>query len=140
MAAAAVAAAADAGVWEKRSTLLFFHGSLCWQTYDKVRGMAALARKCRQEHGFLKQYSFGVRYEVYRRFKDEPGVKLRATDLLPPPRGADLDEETLKSTFCFCPSGTGWGMRAFHAIALGCIPAPTSRTRETNRRAVGPRA
>ena len=33
-----------------------------------------------------------------------------------------MDEETRHSTFCLCPSGTGWGMRAFHAIALGCIP------------------
>ena len=43
--------------------------------------------------------------QVYRRFKDEPGVKLRATDVLPSPRHADLDDETLKSTFCLCPSG-----------------------------------
>jgi len=119
-------AAADATVWSRRPTLLFFHGSLCWQTYDKVRrmgrpltlsptltlilaltltltltftltlalalaltltltlalaltltltptptptlnkvrGMAALASKCKKAHGFLEKYSFGVRYEV----------------------------------------------------------------------------
>eukprot|EP00966_Prymnesium_polylepis_P320416 7376797-Prymnesium_polylepis.1 len=28
----------------------------------------------------------------------------------------------LHSVFCFCPSGTGWGMRVFHAAALGCVP------------------
>ena len=90
--------------------------------YDHVRGMRALERKCRQKHGFLDHYSFNVRYEVYRRFKDEPRFVLRATDLIPAPRAADLDELTLSSVFCLCPSGTGWGMRAFHAVALGCIP------------------
>ena len=38
--------------------------------------------------------------QVYRRFKDEPDVKLRPTDMLPPPRRADLDDETLQATFC----------------------------------------
>ena len=38
--------------------------------------MAALARKCKGKHGFLDLYSFGVRYEVYRRFKDEPEIKV----------------------------------------------------------------
>lgn len=122
MAAAARAAAEAAAPWARRKTLLFFHGSLCWQTYDHVRGMRALERKCRQKHGFLDHYSFNVRYEVYRRFKDEPRFVLRATDLIPAPRAADLDELTLSSVFCLCPSGTGWGMRAFHAVALGCIP------------------
>ena len=63
-ASAAAAAADDATIWSRRPTLLFFHGSLCWQTYDKVRGMAALARKCKRAHGFIEKYSFGVRYEV----------------------------------------------------------------------------
>ena len=122
MAAAARAAAEAAAPWARRKTLLFFHGSLCWQTYDHVRGMRALERKCKQTHGFLDRYSFNVRYEAYRRFKDEPRVVLRATDLLPAPKHADLDDLTLSSVFCLCPSGTGWGMRAFHAVALGCIP------------------
>ena len=63
-ASAAAAAADDATIWSRRPTLLFFHGSLCWQTYDRVRGMAALARKCKRAHGFIEKYSFGVRYEV----------------------------------------------------------------------------
>ena len=70
----------------------------------------------------LDSYSFNVRYQVYRRFKDEPGFTLRATDLLPPPKPTDLDRETLGSTFCLCPSGTGWGMRAFHAVRPPASP------------------
>ena len=42
--------------------------------------------------------------------------------MIPKPRGADLDQKMLTSIFCFCPSGTGWGMRAFHSAVLGCIP------------------
>ena len=84
--------------------------------------MRELDRKCRGKHGFLGDYAFGVRYEVFRRFHKEPGFVLRATDLLPNPPLVDLSSEMLKSTFCFCPSGTGWGMRVFHAAALGCIP------------------
>mmetsp|Transcript_3123 Transcript_3123/g.10362 ORF Transcript_3123/g.10362 Transcript_3123/m.10362 type:complete len:189 (+) Transcript_3123:120-686(+) len=84
--------------------------------------MAAMARKCRRMEGFLNNYAFGVRYEVYRLHKDEPGFNLRATDLRPPPPNANLDDLTRGATFCLCPSGTGWGMRAFHAVALGCIP------------------
>lgn len=60
--------------------------------------------------------------QVYRLHKDEPGFNLRATDLRPPPPNANLDDLTRGATFCLCPSGTGWGMRAFHAVALGCIP------------------
>ena len=44
--AAAAAAAADAReIWEDRSTLLFFHGSLCWQTHPPAgwRGHARSA-------------------------------------------------------------------------------------------------
>ena len=87
-----------------------------------MRGLKALERKCGQKHGFLDHYSFGVRWEVYRRFHAEPGFQLRATDLLPPPPHVSLDTEMLRSIFCLCPSGTGWGMRAFHAAVLGCIP------------------
>ena len=47
---------------------------------------------------------------------------LRATDMLPPPRPVDLDDQMLHSVFCLCPSGTGWGMRVFHSAALGCVP------------------
>ena len=127
--AAAQAATADmaAPAWSARQTLLFFHGALCWQTYDKVRSLEALSRKCAHTHGFLNHYSFGVRWEVYRRFHAEPGFHLRATDLLPGPPHADLDTLTLRSIFCLCPSGTGWGMRVFHSVALGCIPVIIQR-------------
>jgi hypothetical protein len=81
-----------------------------------------MKRKCAGGHGFLDHYSFGVRWEVYSRHHAEPGFHLRATDLLPGPPHADLDRETRGSVFCLCPSGTGWGMRVFHAIALGCVP------------------
>jgi len=63
-----------------------------------------------------------VRYEVYKRFHQMAGFDIRATDVIPPPKEADLDRKMLTSIFCFCPSGTGWGMRAFHSAALGCIP------------------
>ena len=33
----------------------------------------------------------------------------------------------LRSIFCLCPSGTGWGMRVFHSVALGCIPVIIQR-------------
>ena len=125
--AAAASAADDAGMWARRTTLLFFHGSICWQTYDKVRSMKAMARKCKVKHGFLDHYSFGVRWQVYEAFKDEPGFELRATDMLPPPRHVSLDERMLHSTFCLCPSGTGWGMRVFHSAALGCVPVVIQR-------------
>jgi hypothetical protein len=125
--AAAAAAARDPSVWRTRKTLLFFHGAICWQTYDKVRSLDQLARKCRQKHGFLDHYSFGTRWEVYRRFRTEPGFNLRATDLLPPPKHVSLDDEVLRTIFCLCPSGTGWGMRVFHSAALGCIPVIMQR-------------
>jgi hypothetical protein len=121
--AAAVAAAADpaAAHWAARRTLLFFHGALCWQTYDHV-SRKGLERKCKQKHGFIDRYSFGVRYEVYRRHREAEGFWLRATDVTPKPPHANLEKAMLGSTFCLCPSGTGWGMRAFHAASLGCIP------------------
>lgn len=130
-AAAAAAAVGDTPMarraWERRSTLLFFHGAICWQTYDHVRSLSALARKCKQKHGFLDHYSFGVRWEIYRRFHAEPGFNLRATDLLPPPPHRSNDDQMLASVFCLCPSGTGWGMRVFHSAALGCIPVIIQR-------------
>lgn len=128
-AAAARAAAADANhkAWHGRTKLLFFHGAICWQTYDHMNGLAELGRKCRQKHGFLDHYSFGVRWEVYRRFHKEEGFQLRATDLKPPPPYVSLDAEMLQTIFCLCPSGTGWGMRVFHSAALGCIPVLIQR-------------
>ena len=132
-AAAAAAAVADASVahWARRTTLLFFHGAICWQTYDKVRSLRALAKKCQAHHGFLDHYSFGVRWEVYRRFHSEDGFRLRATDLLPPPPHTSLDAEMLRSQFCLCPSGTGWGMRVFHSAVLGCVPVIIQRDERT---------
>ncbi|KAL1520780.1 hypothetical protein AB1Y20_022344 [Prymnesium parvum] len=126
-AAAAAAAAAAPHVWRRRDTLLFFHGALCWQTYDHVRSLAELARKCARRHGFIDDYAFGARHQLYVRFRNEPGFLLRATDVLPAPPPADLSELMLRSTFCFCPSGTGWGMRVYHAAALGCIPVILQR-------------
>eukprot|EP00966_Prymnesium_polylepis_P110371 2553892-Prymnesium_polylepis.2 len=32
-----------------------------------------------------------------------------------PARQIDISGEILASRFCLCPSGTGWGMRVFHA-------------------------
>ena len=114
-------------IWSRRKTLIFFHGAICWQTYDKVRSLAELKRKCERSHGFLDHYSFGIRWEVYRRFHAEPGFHLRATDLIPPPPHVSLDTEMLRSIFCLCPSGTGWGMRVFHSVALGCVPVIIQR-------------
>jgi hypothetical protein len=54
--------------------------------------MSELERKCRSRAGFLNNYAFGVRYEVFKRYRGEPDFNLRATDLLPPPPKADLDE------------------------------------------------
>ena len=28
----------------------------------------------------------------------------------------------LRARFCLAPSGTGFGMRAYHALILGCVP------------------
>ena len=28
----------------------------------------------------------------------------------------------LRTIFCLCPSGTGWGMRVYHVLVLGCVP------------------
>ena len=57
----------------------------------------------------------------------EAGFQLRATDLLPAPPHVSLDTEMLRTIFCLCPSGTGWGMRVFHSVALGCIPVIIQR-------------
>lgn len=54
--------------------------------------MREMNRKCQSRSGFLNNYAFGVRHEVYKRHHKEPGFNLRATDLLPPPPRADLDE------------------------------------------------
>lgn len=137
-AALAALSAPDAPAWRDRERhLLFFHGAICWQIYDKVRSFEALRRKCARHHGFLDDYSFGVRWAVYSQHHKAPGFTLRATDLLPPPPHADLDDEMLHSTFCLCPSGTGWGMRVFHSIALGCLPVLIQRDAKRKYRSGG---
>ena len=34
----------------------------------------------------------------------------------------DLNGEILAAKFCLAPAGTGWGMRVFHVMVLGCVP------------------
>ena len=36
--------------------------------------------------------------------------------------GHDTSAEMLRARFCLAPSGTGFGMRAYHALILGCVP------------------
>ena len=146
-AAAAEAAAGAAAVWDRKTTLLFFHGAICWQTYDHVDGLKGLDRKCkRQVTGgslsappppssthrapplahFRTASSTTIRSECATRCTaattpSQGSSCARPTSGPGPPR-ANLDDEVLAATFCLCPSGTGWGMRAYHAAALGCLP------------------
>ena len=49
---------------------LYFFGALCWKTETKVHTLAQLAAKCQASYaqpGFLSKYSFGLRYEIFRR-------------------------------------------------------------------------
>ena len=123
-AAAAEAAAGAAAVWDRKTTLLFFHGAICWQTYDHVDGLkrrlrpevqAAGVTGCQAQRRLLHQSSthhacpstsarlhrplllFGVRYEVSAATTPSP-LKLRATDVRPGPPRANLDDEVLAST------------------------------------------
>jgi hypothetical protein len=110
-----------------RSTQLFFFGALCWKTDNRARSLEALEKKCATSYrqpGFLSRYSFGLRYDVWKRHRDAKGFRLYASDFPPslPKGGVRLDEEILAARYCLCPSGTGWGMRVFHVIALGCVP------------------
>ena len=59
-----------------------------------------------------------------RLHRSAPGFKILATDYPPSlPKGrVNVNEEILGSKFCLCPSGTGWGMRVFHVMVLGCVP------------------
>ncbi|EOD25588.1 hypothetical protein EMIHUDRAFT_457504 [Emiliania huxleyi CCMP1516] len=86
-------AAAVATAHRRRSTRLFFIGALCWKISDKT-------------------------------FAGAEGFRLYATDYPPsmPRRRVNVNEEILASQYCLCPSGTGWGMRVYHAAVLGCVP------------------
>ena len=102
-----------------------------------ARDERALEAKCQHsysEPGFLSRYSFGLRYEIFRRHRHAPGFKIYASDYPPslPPRSQrrDLDDEILTSRYCLCPSGTGWGMRVYHVLVLGCVPVLTQHDGE----------
>ena len=73
------------------------------------------------------------RYEIFSRHRHAAGFKLHATDFppsLPPPGDRrSLNAEILSARFCLCPSGTGWGMRVYHVLALGCVPVLTQVTK-----------
>lgn len=120
------------GQFSKRTTKLFFYGALCWKTDQIVRkgNMRKLEAKCARSYGqpgFLSRYSFGLRYEIFKKFHKADGFRLYATDFpssLPSQR-VDVNDEILHSSFCLCPSGTGWGMRVFHVLVLGCVPVLT---------------
>ena len=119
----------------KRTVQLFFSGALCWKTSTIARNERELERKCDRsyrEPGFLSRYSFGLRYEIFRRFRNEPGFRLHASDFPPslPARRFSLDAEILNARFCLCPSGTGWGMRVYHVLVLGCVPVLTQHDGE----------
>ena len=120
-----------------RTTQLFFSGALCWKTSTIARTARELQRKCERsysEPGFLSRYSFGLRYEIFTRFRQVAGFRLHASDFPPslPPRRErrSLDAEILTSKFCLCPSGTGWGMRVYHVMVLGCVPVLTQHDGE----------
>ena len=77
-----------------------------------------------EQPGFLSKYAFGLRYEIFRRHRDAAGFRMIATDYSPSLAGGrhDIDAEILGAKFCLAPAGTGWGMRVFHVMALGCVP------------------
>lgn len=110
-----------------RATQLYFFGALCWKTATVVHTIAQLAAKCKtsyEQPGFLSKYAFGLRYEIFRRHRDAAGFRMIATDYSPSLAGGrhDIDAEILGAKFCLAPAGTGWGMRVFHVMALGCVP------------------
>uniref|UniRef100_A0A7S4B4E5 EGF-like domain-containing protein n=1 Tax=Chrysotila carterae TaxID=13221 RepID=A0A7S4B4E5_CHRCT len=110
-----------------RTTQLFFIGALCWKLDVKVKTMQQLEKKCKESYGapgFLSRYSFGLRYEIFKLHGSASGFRLYATDYPPslPRHRVAVNEEILRARFCLCPSGTGWGMRVFHVLALGCVP------------------
>ena len=115
-----------------RTTTLFFSGALCWPTWTKARDLGALEKKCatsftgRPKSDYrppVKRYSFGHRYSLWQRFRDRRGYRFLPSDYLPAVnRSLSLDDEILRAQYCLAPSGAGWGMRAVHALVLGCVP------------------
>jgi len=119
----------------KRTTKLFFSGALCWKTDQIARTPEALKTKCHRsfsEPGFLSHYSFGLRYEIYRLHGQSAGFRFYASDYPAslPAGGYRINDEILNSQYCLCPSGTGWGMRVFHVLVLGCVPVITQHDGE----------
>ena len=122
---------------EKRTTQLYFSGALCWKTSTIARTDKQLKQKCDRsynEPGFLSRYSFGLRYEIYVKHRNAKGFRIHASDYPPslPPRSErkSLDEEILNAKYCLAPAGTGWGMRVYHVLALGCVPVLTQHDGE----------
>ena len=37
-------------------------------------------------------------------------------------KALNLSHEIATSKFCLCPSGTGFSLRTYHVIVLGCVP------------------
>lgn len=66
----------------------------------------------------------GCTWQVFKLHRRAPGFKIYATDFPPalPAGGVKLNREILAARYCLSPSGTGWGMRVFHVLALGCVP------------------
>ncbi|KAL1518768.1 hypothetical protein AB1Y20_003052 [Prymnesium parvum] len=115
--------------WPARTTELFFIGALCWRTMKKVSTMEALIDKCNRSmrgggrNNPVARYSFGHRIHLWQRLHGLPGYKLHATDFPPSLKETvDVNDEMLRAKYCLCPTGTGWGMRAVHAVILGCVP------------------
>jgi hypothetical protein len=116
-----------------RTTQLFFIGAMCWRTMRRERTMANFVDKCNKSwHGGGKnnpvaRYSFGHRWTIWSKYRNLPGFKILATDFPPSLEAINMkrldgNAEMLRSRYCLCPSGTGWGMRAVHSIILGCVP------------------
>jgi len=125
------ASAAHTLSWGRR-TQLFFMGALCWRTTQKVNTMEKLQQKCSRSWDGggaqrpVAKYAFGLRFTIWKLHRHEVGFRLLATDFPPslpkPARSIDVNAEIRNAKYCLCPSGTGWGMRAVHAILLGCVP------------------
>lgn len=62
-----------------------------------------------------KSYSFGMREQLYTNYHGAPGmeIELRVRD-----QGASM----MNATFCFAPTGAGYGKRQVMVAVMGCIP------------------